>query len=402
MSATVIEALHRFLPAHLRQHFPAMTDAQKRAVWAINNCRTAQLGGHLHVCAPCKNREFHYHSCNHRNCPQCGKNNTAQWVNNQLNKRIGAPYFMVTFTLPAELRKLFFTPQAKEIYQLFFSAASSSLNDSLANPRRLGTKENGFTMILHTWNQRLHFHPHIHTIVPGAGITADGRVVSVKNAKFLVSQSALRRIFRARFRDGLAALAKEHQSREVQRSREAQPLYATRTEIDPAVWQKDWGINIKPFGSGENIIKYLGRYVCRTAIGDSRIINVTDTHVSFRWKDRDNNNEQKTETLEGGEFLKRYLRHVLPKGLRAIRYYGYCHPAAKLKRERVTFHTGRPLFIGTIPAAAKKPPHSYTCPCCGQPMVKLLTILPPWRKQQTPSTILPTRAPPPNKKQQSA
>lgn len=166
ISKTMIEDLRRFLPGHLREHRHAMNKAQRRAVWAITHCRTAEMGGHLHACASCKKREFHFHSCNHRSCPQCGKNATAQWVERELGKRVGAPYFMVTFTLPEELRPLFFSPQAKEVYQLFFAAASSSLTDTLANPRWLGAATGGFTMVLHTWNQRLHFHPHIHS--PGS------------------------------------------------------------------------------------------------------------------------------------------------------------------------------------------------------------------------------------------
>jgi hypothetical protein len=371
MAAAVIDALHRFLPACLRDHRHAMTPAQRRAVWAITHCRTAAMGGHLHACGACGTREFHFHSCNHRSCPQCGKDATAQWIERELGKRVGAPYFMVTFTLPEELRPLFFTPAAKDIYQLFFSAASSALADTLANPSWLGAATSGFTMILHTWNQRLHFHPHLHCIVPGAGIHASGRVVTVKDANFLVPQPALRSVFRARFRDGLAQLAKEHPA------------------IDPAVWQKDWGIHLQPFGSGENIIKYLGRYVCRSAIGDSRIISITDTHVSFTWKDRANGDARCVETIEGGEFVKRYLRHVLPRGMRAIRYFGFCHPAAKVKRERIAFHTGRPLLIGTVAAVIQKSPHVVSCRCCGEPMKKLLRLLPSWS---------PGRAPPVNKR----
>lgn len=377
MADAVIDVLHRFLPDHLRENSHAMSRAQRRAVWAITHCRTAEMGGHLHACGSCGKREFHFHSCNHRSCPQCGKNATAQWVERQLAKRVGAPYFMVTFTLPEELRPLFFTRQAKEIYQLFFAAASSALSDTLANPRWLGAESNGFTMILHTWNQRLNFHPHIHCIVPGAGINSTGRVVTVKNENFLVPQPALRSVFRARFRDGLADLAKEHDL----------------PAIDPTVWKKDWGVHLQPFGSGENIIKYLGRYVCRTAIGDSRITSITDTHVSFRWTDRAKGNAQRIETIPGGEFVKRYLRHVLPRGLRAVRYYGFCHPAAKAKRERIAFHTGRPLLIGTTALPPEKPPHIVACPCCGEPMKKLLRLLPAWR---------PARAPPPAKKQSCA
>jgi hypothetical protein len=389
MAATVIDALRRFLPAHLREHRHAMGEAQRRAVWAITHCRGPEMGGHLHVCGSCGTREFHFHSCNHRSCPQCGRNATAQWVERELGKRVGAPYFMVTFTLPEELRPLFFAPQAEEIYQLFFAAASSALSDTLANPKWLGATTSGFTMILHTWNQRLDFHPHLHCIVPGAGINAAGHVVTVKNENFLVPQPALRQVFRVRFRDGLAAL-EEHQPREAKTS--------TRTAIDPAVWQKDWGVHLQPFGSGENIIKYLGRYVCRTAIGDSRIISVSETHVSFHWKDRANGNARRVETIEGGEFVKRYLRHVLPRGMRAVRYFGFCHPAAKAKRERIAFHTGRPLLIGAAIVAPEKPPHVVSCPCCGEPMKKLLQLLPPWRDPSAkPSVTSPSRAPPAKK-----
>lgn len=379
MAATVIDALRRFLPAHLREHRHAMSRAQRRAAWAITRCRTAEMGGHLHACGKCHTREFHFHSCNHRSCPQCGKDATARWVERELGKRVGAPYFMVTFTLPEELRGLFFTAQAKEIYQLFFAAASTALSDTLANPKWLGAETSGFTMILHTWNQRLHFHPHLHCIVPGAGITANGTVVTVKNANFLVPQPALRSLFRARFRDGLADLAKEH---------ELPP-------IDPTVWQKDWGVHLQPFGSGENIIKYLGAYVCRTAIGDSRILSVSDTHVSFRWKDRAHGDAQRVETLEGAEFVKRYLRHVLPRGMRAVRYFGFCHPAAKIKRERIAFHTGRPLFIGAVPIPPVKPPHVVACPCCGEPMQKLWKLRPAWSANSAEAPLgKPSRAPP--------
>jgi hypothetical protein len=380
MAAAVIDALRRFLPAHVRDRHHAMGRAQRRAVWAITRCRTAEMGGHLHACGKCGKREFHFHSCNHRSCPQCGKSATAQWVDRQLAKRVGAPYFMVTFTLPAELRKLFFTSQAKDIYQLFFAATSSALSDTLANPRWLGAKTSGFTMVLHTWNQRLQFHPHIHTIVPGAGINAAGRVVTVKKANRLVHQPALMAIFRARFRDGYAALAKAH------------PLLP---EIDPAVWQKDWGVDMKPFGSGENIIKYLGAYVSRTAIGDSRIVSITDTHVTFRWKDRAHGNAIQTDTIPGTAFVKRYLRHVLPSKLRAVRHYGFCHPAAKNKRERIAFHTGRPLLVGAMEVPPAKPAQAVSCPCCGEPMIRTLRLLPAWRNTSTPtSNTASSRAPP--------
>ena len=376
MATTVIDALRRFLPPFLRTRSP-LDEAKRRAIWAITHCRTPEMGGHLLTCEKGCTREFRFHSCNHRSCPQCGKQATADWVERALRKRVGAPYFMVTFTLPAELRALFLSAAAKEMYQLFFAAASGALSDILANPRWLGADICGFMMILHTWNQRLLFHPHLHAIVPGAGMTAEGQVITVKNANFLVPQKALRSVFRARFRDLLAELAKE------------QDL----PSIDPALWQKDWGVHLQPFGSGENIIKYLGRYVCRTAIGDSRILSVSDTHVSFRWKDRAHGDAQSTDTIPGAEFVKRYLRHVLPRGLRAIRYYGFCHPAAKAKREAIAFHTGRPLLIGALELPLAKPKPLQTCKCCGGELKAIIQLLPAWN---------PSRAPPPPRKRSCA
>jgi len=368
MAATAIDALRRFLPPFLRTR-PPLEEAKRRAIWAITHCRTPEMGGHFLSCEKGCTREFRYHSCNHRSCPQCGKQDTAAWVERAMHKRVGAPYFMVTFTLPSELRTLFFSAAAKDAYQLFFAAASSALSSTLANPRWLGAQSCGFTMVLHTWNQRLHFHPHLHAIVPGAGIGSNGQVVTVKNGNFLVPQKVLRTIFRARFRDLLAALSQEHQL----------------PAIDPSIWNKDWGVHLQPFGDGANIIKYLGRYVCRTAIGDTRILSVTETHVTFRWKDRAHGNAQRTETIPGTEFVKRYLRHVLPRGLRAIRYYGFCHPAAKKKRERVAFHTGCPLLLGALelPPPTTKP--AQTCKCCGGELKPVIRLLPAW---------YPSRAPP--------
>jgi hypothetical protein len=368
VAAAVSEVLRRFLPGFLRAHPGPLTQAQRRAVWAITHCRTPVMGGHLWGCGACGARQFHYHSCNHRSCPLCGRAATAGWVGRELSRRVGAPYFMVTFTLPEELRRLFLAPAAKEAYGAFFGAAAAALSATLANPRWLGAANCGFTAVLHTWNQRLLFHPHIHCIVPGAGIAADGRVVTVRNANFLVPQPVLRTAFRARFRERLAALAADH------------PLPA----VDPAVWREDWGVHLQPFGDGQSAIKYLGAHVCRTTIGDARIVALDDQKVTFRWTDRAKGNARRLETIPGAEFVARYLRHVLPGGMRAIRHYGFCHPAAKARRERIAFHTGLPLLVGPIRTATPAPAPPCACPCCGAPMRPLLRILPGWRRGRAP------------------
>ena len=368
MSATVIKALRRFLP-DFQAGNPFLEPAQRRAVWALTHCRTEEMGGHVNACPCCGKQAFHFHSCNHRSCPQCGSMGNAIWVKRELDKRVGAPYFMVTFTLPSELRKLFFGPQAKEAYDLFFKAASGSLADVLANPKWLGAKKSGFTMVLHTWGQRMQFHPHIHTIVPGAGVDKNGKVVAVKSPEWLVKDEALRQVFRARFRDLLAL----------------SDLSDEMKSVDPKVWSLNWGVDLKPFGSGGAAIRYLGAYVCRSVIANSRMISIQKDSVSFKWKDRDHGGLQRPDTIAGTEFVARYLRHVLPRGLRSIRYYGFCHPAAKARRERIAFHTGRPLELG----APKPEPGAavLTCSSCGTPTQRFLYLNPRWKSSRGPPPL---------------
>ena len=252
-TATVIAALRRFLPAFVRK-FPCLPVFLTRAIWAIRHCRTLAMGGHAYVCDDCGQWKFSFHSCNHRGCPQCGRSGTAKWVERELAKRVGAPYFMATFTLPSELRTLFFGPQARQVYDLFFTASSRALAETLAKHRGLRAQRGGFTGILHTWNQRLFFHPHIHFIVPGAGIDADGNVVTVKSAKFLVPLPMLQQAFREHFQREWEAL------KQTAEWRENQHRYG-QIESDlrfSKVWAKDWGVHIQPFGDGANAIKYLG------------------------------------------------------------------------------------------------------------------------------------------------
>lgn len=378
MAPRVIGVLRHFLPEYLKSR-PSLTPVQWRAIRAITQCRTPALGGHHYACAPCGEDVFAFHSCNHKACPQCGREATGEWVERELSKRVNAPYFMVTFTLPSELREMFFGPLAKEAYDIFFRAASASLRHCLANPKWLGVDNSGFTAILHTWNQQLHFHPHLHFIVPAAGIDANGRVIVGKSDKFLVHVPALRAAFRHQFRKHLKALD---------------------WTVDPTVWRIDWGINIKAFGTGVAAIKYLGAYVCRTAIGDSRIVAADEKSVTFRWKNRAKGDRIETMTLPGVEFVARYLRHVLPRKMHAIRYYGFSHPAAKVKRERIAFHTGMPLLLGAPTVSESDKPASLpSCPCCRKPMKLIRTFrayrchFMPWPKR-APANKAPPKCSP--------
>jgi hypothetical protein len=361
VTATVMEALRRFLPEFLRSQPPLSPD-QRRALWAITHCRTAALGGDVFVCKQCGRQHFAFHSCNHKACPQCGRAATANWVRRELRKLVQAPYFLVTFTLPEQLRPLFFGPLAKEAYDLFFAAVAGALSEKLAADKSLRAHVHGFTAVLHTWNQKMGFHPHIHCLVPGAGLNAQGRLVRVKSPKFLVYLPHLQ----AAFRQHLYRLLKEHQ-----------------WPVDPAVWDKQWGVHIQPAGNGASAVKYLATYVVRTAIADSRMVGMSGQSVTFRWKNRDRGNRMEPLTLPGPEFVKRYLRHVLPRGLRSIRYYGFCHPAAKANRLRVQFHTGLMVQFGA-PLPQAPPSTRPRCPHCEGDLRLLLTLKAAYRERGPP------------------
>lgn len=360
MGATVIEALRRFMPAFL-ETAPPLSGDPRRALRAITQCRTPALGGNVFGCTPCGRVQFAWHSCNHKACPQCGRAATAAWIERELNKLLPVPYFLVTFTLPAELRGEFFGPHARDAYDLFFQGACRALSEKLAADKDLRALVHGFTAVLHTWNQRLEFHPHLHCLVPGAGLDAHGRFVRVKNAQRLLHLPHLQ----AAFRQHCYRLFK-----------------AKHWAVDPAVWRTAWGVHIQPAGSGAAALKYLGTYVTRTAISDARLLKLTHTHVTFRWKDRQHERTEKL-TLPGVEFVRRYLRHVLPRGLRAIRYYGFCHPRSQAKRLRVQLLSGMAVQLGATESDTPKPPPPL-CPGCQRPMQRLCLIQPNGRSRAPP------------------
>ena len=364
---TVVGALRAFLP-EFQNSEPALSPQQRRAIWAITHCRTAALGGRAFVCNACHQVHFAYHSCNHKACPQCGALATRRWVAREVHKLINAPYFLVTFTLPSELRGCFFGPFDQQAYDLFFTAVQAALREKLAEDKGLRAATSGFTAVLHTWNQRLEFHPHIHCLVPGAGLNAAGDYVQVKSDQFLVYLPHLQGAFRQHF----YRLLKEHD-----------------WPVDPQVWNKSWGVHIQPAGSGTAALKYLGIYVARTAITDARLVSVTRQTVTFRWKDRAHQNRSQLLTLPGTEFVRRYLRHVLPRGLRSVRYYGFCHPTAKASRLRLQLHSGKPLDLGLPAAPSDSPlevlpqPSAPLCPQCGQPMQLRLSVS-LWQRSRGP------------------
>jgi len=332
----------RMLPSHLR----AMQD--------IEQCRTASLGGQVYYCNQCQEQRFSYHSCKNRHCPKCQNQQANQWLEEQKSLLLPVPYFMVTFTLPAELRPLARSNQ-KTIYHLLFRASSAALLKLAQDPRFVGARL-GMVGVLHTWTRQLLYHPHVHYLVTGGGLTADGRWCSSR-ADFLLPVKALSRIFRAKFRDELKKTA----------------LFPA---VPPRLWRKDWVVHSEPVGSGEQAFKYLAPYIFRVAISNNRLRQLENGQVTFSFKESATD-QLKHCTVTAQEFIRRFLQHVLPNRFIKVRYYGLLSPA-----HRQLLQKARQLLSATtskLKSAAVKttePPALLSCPHCGGPLTRLSPLAP--------------------------
>lgn len=343
--------LHRHWPAYLAAHGDAILPSHRAAVAAVLRCRTAALGGQIYACGPCGQVGLVFHSCHHRACPRCGEPETAAWRDAQRARLLPVPYFLVTFTVPEELRPVFRSHQ-KAAYSLLFREAAATLQDVAADPRLLGA-ELGFLGVLHTWTRQLVYHPHIHFLVPGGGLTPDGRRwVNPPSPDYLLPGARLAARFCSRLREAFRAVP----------------------ELAPAAtgphWRKTWVVNVQPAGRGETALDYLAAYVHRTALGSQRILSDDGHRILFRYRDSETNQSQ-TLSLSPEEFLRRWLQHVLPRGFVRVRHYGWLSPAACARWERVLR-----LLLWEPPArirVASSP--APLCPCCQRAM-KLLGTFP--------------------------
>ena len=294
---------------YIAQHRARMLPSHVRALRAIASCRTAALGGHLAHCSRCDTEHLLYHSCRHRACPQCGHDATQRWLARQRELMLPVPYFHVVFTLPAELRRVVRAHQ-KALLPVLFRAAFDSLAALCADPKFVGGQI-GALAVLHTWTRTLEWHPHLHVLVPGGALAADGRTwlpIKARNKRFLVPVKALAKHFRGRF---------------LHLARRGLPS----GQLPHVPWSKPWVVFAKPAVQGADaVLAYLGRYVHRTAIADKAIVASDDGHVAFTYRDS-RDQARKRMTLPAHEFLRRFLQHVPAKGLHRVRAYGLLHPA---------------------------------------------------------------------------
>lgn len=332
---------------------------------AIRDCRTAALGGHIDRCARCGYQAISYNSCRNRHCPKCQARARENWVVKQAADLLPVPYFHVVFTLPHDLSAVGLQNK-RAVYNLLFHAAAQTLLEVAADPSHLGA-EIGFLAVLHTWGQNLQHHPHIHCIIPAGGLTPDHSRWIRSPPGFFLPVRVLSAVFRGKFSDGLKRLFRHRKLSfhgPLSTLHEPKRFRAFLRQL----WCKPWVVySKKPFRSPEYVLQYLGRYTHRIAISNHRLVAFEDGKVTFRWRDYAHANKKRMMTLTADEFLRRFLLHVLPRGLSRIRHFGLLAN----RRRRKSMLLCRRLLDQSPPSSSPSSEadhHIWTCPRCAGPM----------------------------------
>ena len=353
-----------------------LSPEQATVVRHLVTCRTAVLGGHRDHCATCGYVRISYNSCRDRHCPKCQGAQRAAWLESRLERLLPVEYFHVVFTLPDGLYPLILQNKAV-LYDLLFATAAQTLLTLAADPKRLGAQI-GFTAILHTWGQKLLFHPHLHCVVTGGGLTNDGSRWIVGRQGYFLPVKVLGRLFRGKFLAGL---------KQAYRDGQLQMHGALATLVEPQVfgrwldpwYRKDWVVYAKrPFGGATQVFRYLGRYSHRVAISNGRLVSMDAGQVRFRYKDYADGHQFKVMTVAAAEFIRRFLLHVLPKQFVRLRHYGLLasrNVATKWARCRQLLQS-EPLPQRQPPKTLQERVHEWTgqdplcCPRCQQPLTR--------------------------------
>jgi hypothetical protein len=353
------DVIRRHAPEYLRRGGSGVPPPHRQALRALQRCRTPALGGHIYRCTECRSTHFGWHSCNHRSCPKCGGADAQAWRERHQRDLLPVPYFLITFTVPEELRTLFLR-HPRLCYSLLFAECAGTLQEIAAHPKHLGA-ELGMIGVLHTWTRQLSYHPHVHYIVPGGGLRPDGKrwrkCRTLKDGShFLLPVQVLSRRFRTRLAARLRADAPE--------------LYRA---VPRAVWEKEWVVHSQPAGRGHEAIGYLARYVQSTALGGKAILADDARGVTFTYTDSATGERRKL-TLEPMEFLRRVLSHVLPDGLHKVRYFGWLHQKARKRLSQVQTLLAVPILL-THPTPPEPPLH-LRCPHCRAFALQIVGRLP--------------------------
>lgn len=367
--------------AYRQAHDGHLGRVERRVMSAIELCRTAELGGHVEGCRDCGAIRVAYNSCRNRHCTKCQGQACRDWLAARQDEFLPVSYFHVVFTLPAEIAPIAFQNKAA-VYAILFKAAAATLRTIAAERKHLGA-EIGHIAVLHSWGQNLNYHPHLHCIVPGGGLSPDGtRWISCRPGFFLPVR-VLSRLFRRLFLEELQAA---YDAGRLNFFGEVADL------TDPAAFnhrlaevrRRDWVVYAKPpFGGPEQVLAYLGRYTHRVAIANSRLVSLADGKVTFRWRDYRHHGKTKLMTLDADEFIRRFLLHTLPDGFHRIRHYGLLangQRSANLERCRQLLAARPPQTAFRARPATDAAAPARPCPCCSGPMLTLAA----WRYGQVP------------------
>lgn len=363
--------------------------AQLKVMSAIEQCRSAALGGHVLCCTACEQSSISYNSCRNRHCPKCQANAAKRWLEARQTELLPVDYYHVVFTLPESISAIAFYNKAV-IYRLLFEVAAETLRTIAADPRHLGARI-GATLVLHTWGSALTHHPHVHGIVPGGGLSFDGERWVPCKPGFFLSVRVLSRLFRRRFLD---EIVKAHRMGQLQ-------FFGDYVSLSDATVFSDWLAPLRkcewvvyakrPFAGPAAVLAYLSRYTHRVAISNSRLLAMDERGVTFKWKDYRANGKtrHKSMTLGTGEFMRRFLLHVLPSGFHRIRHYGLIANGGRrenLARARELLHVAPVADVEPKDAevSAESVQPTFVCPHCGAAMLIIETL----------PRIQPIRAPP--------
>lgn len=375
-----------------------VTAEELRVLQELGACRTPVMGGHASQCDHCGAWDFFWHSCRNRHCPLCGGAERARWLDRCRQDLLPTPYYHTIFTLPHELCALALANR-RVVYDLLLRATAETLQEVAADPRHLGAKI-GVTLVLHTWGQTLQLHPHVHGVVPGGGLSPDGTRWIAARKDFFLPVQVLGRVFRGKY---LSGLTRARQQSKLRLEGDLAPL------ADDKAWQKwlsplygkEWNVYVEPppsetASAPDAVLKYLARYAWGVAISNSRLVSLTEQDVTFHWKDYRHDNQQKTMTLSGVEFLRRFMQHVLPKGFVRIRYYGLVSmrqrkralPLCRALLKLANATTEEPSVLSALPdlgdAAEGSSPGLPTCPVCGQGKLRPVKS---WRRPTVPELM---------------
>ena len=346
------EIFRTYGPTYREKYAKQMHPEQLQAMAAIETCRTAKAGSTIYRCQQCGGYHHTPQSCGNRHCPTCQGANARRWLDAQLEKLLPCVYFMMTFTVPASIRR-FIRSHPKECYRAMLVSAKHAITTLAKNPKYVGSANVGITGVLHTWGRDLNYHPHTHWIVPGGALSQDGEEWLPSRVDFFVPVTAASKIYRAKFaaemkRCGLLA------------------------KIPSKVWKQPWNVNCKAVGDGRRALGYLAPYVFRVAIGNRRIVNVEPGPdgkglVTFTYRKTGSNRLRKM-TVTAEEFIRRFLQHVLPRGFQKVRHYGFAHPRSKTDWEQLSMLvtvTLNLVYVLTVQAKPEPQRTIFACPDCG-------------------------------------